>query len=210
MHEYLIINNAKWYRFCRCNNYKGRIMSKVEELTKHLRRGKVYRRSELELWSNAVDRHIAELLADKTLQRLSPGLYYYPKMTAFGVAPPDEETLVRSFLKEDDFLLLSPNAYNTLGVGTTQLYNKRLVYNHKRHGKFVLGGRTFFFHRKPRFPKKLTTEFLMVDLVNNLDTLAEDPNEVLTNVKQKVKKMNTTKLQKAVKNYGGVQAKKDF
>ncbi|WP_047419545.1 hypothetical protein [Cellulophaga sp. Hel_I_12] len=185
-------------------------MSKIKELTKHLRRGKVYRRVELELWSNAVDRHIAELLEDKTLQRLSPGLYYYPRKTAFGVAPPDEETLVRSFLKEDEFLLMSPNDYNTLGVGTTQLYNKRLVYNHKRHGKFVLGGRTFFFHVKPRFPKKLTTEFLLVDLVNNLDKLAEDPNEVLTNVKDRAKTLNTAKLLKAVKNYGGVQAKKVF
>jgi hypothetical protein len=36
------------------------------------------------------------------------------------------------------FLLTSPNAYNTLGVGTTQLYDKTVVYNHKRHGHFML------------------------------------------------------------------------
>lgn len=185
-------------------------MNKLNELVRHLRRGNVYRRADLEQWSNAVDRHIGELLENEKLQRLSQGLYYYPKETAFGFAPPDEESLVRSFLKEDTFLLTSPNAYNTLGVGTTQLYNKRVVYNHKRHGEFELGGRTFFFHVKPRFPKKLTSEYLLVDLVNNLDTLAEDPKEVLSKVKSKAKTMDLKKLRKMVKTYGGVKAKKVF
>ncbi|RYG31935.1 hypothetical protein EON81_21775, partial [bacterium] len=41
--------------------------------------------------------------------------------------------------QDNRFLVTSPNAYNTLGVGTTQLYNKKTVYNHKRHGNFTLG-----------------------------------------------------------------------
>lgn len=185
-------------------------MKKLNELVRHLRRGSVYRRADLEQWSNAVDRHLGELVQNETLQKLSQGLYYYPKETPFGLAPPNEDALLRSFLKDDAFLLTSPNAYNTLGVGTTQLYNKRVVYNHKRHGEFELGGRTFFFHVKPRFPKKLTSEFLLVDLINNLDTLAEDPKEVLSKVKSKAKTMDVKKLQKAVKMYGGVKAKKVF
>ncbi|HEX9601266.1 MAG TPA: DUF6088 family protein [Mariniflexile sp.] len=185
-------------------------MNKLNELVKHLRRGNVYRRADLEQWSSAVDRHLGELLQNETLQKLSQGLYYYPKKTAFGLAPPDEAALVRSFLKDDAFLLTSPNAYNTLGVGTTQLYNKRVVYNHKRHGEFELGGRTFFFHLKPRFPKKLTPEFLLVDLVNNLDTLAEDTQKVLSMIKTKAKTMDVKKLRKAVQAYGGVRAKKVF
>lgn len=185
-------------------------MNKLKELVKHLRRGSVYRRADLEQWSNAVDRHLGELVQRGTLQKLSQGLYYYPKETAFGFAPPDEETLVRSFLKDDEFLLTSPNAYNALGVGTTQLYNKRVVYNHKRHGEFELGGRKFFFHTKPRFPKKLTPEFLLVDLVNNLDALAEDPKEVLSKVESKAKTMDVKKLQQTVKAYGGAKAKRVF
>src|SRR5690606_23080829 len=134
-------------------------MKKINELLRHLRPGQVYRRADLEQWTKAVDRHLRELLEKGMLEKPSQGLYYYPKESVFGTVPPEEETLVRSFLKDDDFLITSPNAYNTLGVGTTQLYNKRVVYNHKRHGEFELGGRTFFFHLKPRFPKKLTPEF---------------------------------------------------
>ena len=185
-------------------------MSRLNELKKHLKTGQVYRRADLEQWSNAVDRHIGMLVKEGMLQKLSQGLYYYPRQTVFGVTPPDEESLVRSFLKDDEFLLSSPNAYNSLGVGTTQLYNKRVVYNHKRHGTFELGGRKFFFHMKPRFPKALTPEFLLVDLVNNLDELAEDPKEVLSNVQRKALTMDLKRLKHSVKTYGGVRARKVF
>ncbi len=41
--------------------------------------------------------------------------------------------------RQRGLLLASPNAYNSLGVGTTQLYDKTVVYNHKRHGEFHAG-----------------------------------------------------------------------
>ena len=108
------------------------------------------------------------------------------------------------------FLLASPNAYNALGVGTTQLHNKTVVYNHKRHGKFALGGRTYDFRMKPAFPKKLSREFLLVDLVNNLDQLGEDPQEVLERVKDRLSSSDTARLKKAAQTYGSERAKKFF
>jgi hypothetical protein len=183
-------------------------MNKLQDLKKHLKRGKVYRRADLEKWSKSVDRHMEVLVKEGTLQKLSPGLYLYPEVTVFGQAPPEEEVLLRSFLKDDRFLVTSFNAYNTLGVGTTQLYNQKTVYNHKRHGDFKLGGKTFSFKVKPHFPLKATPEFLLVDLLNNLDQLAEDPNEVLTRVKFKAKSMDAKKLKKSLREYGTVKAKK--
>lgn len=185
-------------------------MTKVDELKKHLKRGKVYRRSDLVKWSKSVDRHLEALLADGTLQKLSQGLYYFPEKSAFGKTPPEEAALVRSFLKDDRFLLTSLNAYNSLGVGTTQLYNQRTVYNHKRHGEFQLGGKKFSFRVKPHFPKKATPEFLLVDLVNNLDILAEDRQEVLKNVLGKVRMMDARKLERCVQEYGNAKSKKIF
>ena len=70
-------------------------------------------------------------------------------------------------------------------VGTTQLYDKTVVYNHKRHGNFSLGGRKFDFRVKPSLPRTLSREFLLVDLVNNLDRLAESKKEVLARVKER-------------------------
>ncbi|WP_373520403.1 hypothetical protein [Aquiflexum sp.] len=183
-------------------------MSTLKNLKKHLKRGNVYRRADLEQWTTAVDRHLGQLVEDGTLQKLSHGLYYYPKETVFGPTPPDEAILVRSFLKDEDFLITSPNAYNSLGVGTTQLYNKRVVYNHKRHGEFELGGRRFFFHAKPKFPKKLSEEFLLVDLINNLDTLAEDKNEVMHQALDKAKLMEPKKIKRTISEYGNVRTKK--
>ncbi len=183
-------------------------MSKLDELKEHLNSGQVYRRADLAQWSRSVDRHLTQLVDEGALKKLAGGLYYAPKNSAFGQAPPDEQALVKGFLKDERFLLTTPNAYNSLGLGTTQLYNQRTVYNHKRHGEFKLGNRTFNFQVKPHFPKTLTEEFLVVDLVNNLTTLAEDQQEVLKKLAAKIPQLNAPKLQQAVADYGGARAKK--
>lgn len=185
-------------------------MSTLQQLKRQLKPGEVYRRTELSNWTKSVDRHLEELVQEGTLQKLSQGLYYFPKESAFGKTPPDENVLVERFLKDHRFLLTSPNAYNSLGVGTTQLYNMRTVYNHKRHGEFKLGNKTFHFRIKPHFPKKVTPEFLLVDLVNNLHSLAEDNNEVMKKVTEKIASMDKKKLKYSVAEYGSVKTKKLF
>ena len=185
-------------------------MSRLEELKGRLQPGSVYRRHDLAKWSKSVDRHLDELLEEGVLQKLSQGLYYYPKKTAFGFAPPEDGTLIASFLKDDRFLVTSPNAYNSLGVGTTQLYNVKTVYNHKRHGEYKLGNRMFDFRIKPHFPEKPTEEFLLIDLVNNLDQLAEDKNVVLKNVFKKALSMDRAKLKRSATKYGDVKTRKLF
>ena len=185
-------------------------MTKLQEMKKHLRPGQVYRREDLARWSNAVDRHLRQLVEDGTLKKLSGGLYSYPVNTVFGEAPATDDKLVDVFLKGGRFLLASPNAYNSLGVGTTQLYDKTVVYNHKRHGSFSLGGRTFSFRRKPAFPSKLSKEFLLVDLVNNVDDLAESKDDVLERVAEKAASCDATRLLRAANDYGKVRTKKFF
>jgi hypothetical protein len=185
-------------------------MSQLNQLKRHLVKGQVYRRTELANWSKSVDRHLNELVQEGTLQKLSQGLYYYPNESVFGKTPPDENVLVLNFLKDHRFLLTSPNAYNSLGVGTTQLYNVRTVYNHKRHGEFNFGNQTFHFRIKPHFPKKVTDDFLLVDLVNNLEELAEDKTEVLKKISAKVQLMDRKKMKYSVAEYGSVKTKKFF
>ena len=185
-------------------------LKRLEQLKGYLHPGRVYRRAELAQWSKSVDRHARELVDQGILQKLQNGLYYYPKHSAFGQVPADERELVRRFLKEDDFLLTSPNAYNTLGLGTTQLYNTHVVYNHKRHGHFTLGGLTFDFRRKPRFPRKITEEFLLIDLLNNLPTLAENTEMLRARAGKKAKELDANKLRLAARNYGKVATRKFF
>ncbi len=74
----------------------------------------------------------------------------------------------------------------------------------------MLGGRKFAFRVKPTFPKSLTKEFLLVDLVNNLDQLAEAKNEVLERVRERAASFEGPRLQRAVRDYGSVRTKKFF
>jgi hypothetical protein len=185
-------------------------MTKLLEFKRHLRPGRVYRREDLTRWSTSVDRHLKQLVESGVLKKLSGGLYAYPRKTVFGQAPARDREIVGAFLKGDRFLLASPNAYNGLGVGTTQLYDKTVVYNHKRHGDFMLGGRKFAFRMKPAFPGSLTKEFLLVDLVNNLDQLAEAKDEVLDRVRERAASYDASRLGRFVSDYGNVKTKKFF
>jgi hypothetical protein len=185
-------------------------MSRLEGIKNHLRPGKVYRRQELAKWSKSIDRDLDTLLKDGSLKKLSQGLYYHPRQSAFGATPPDEHDMVSGFLKDNRFLITSPNSYNSLGVGTTQLHNIKIVYNHKRHGKITLGNRSFLFQLKHHFPKSVTPEFLLVDLVNNIDRLAEDNQSILYKALGKAQQLDGAKLKHAVKNYGTLKTQRLF
>lgn len=183
-------------------------MSTLKLFKAKLRTGKVYRREELSKFTSTIDRHLAECVEDGSLVKLSQGLYYAPKKTSFGIAPPDEDQLVKAFLKDDDYLITSPNLYNALELGSTQLYNSKRIYNHKRHENVKLGNRIYTFIRKQKFPKKLTPEYLVVDLLSNLNTLAEDKNALLSNLQTNLNKYNALKLKSNAKKYGSIFAKK--
>lgn len=183
-------------------------MSALNDVKKRLRPGQVYRRQDFEKWSNAVDRHLRQLVEEGRLEKVSGGLYLAPRQTRYGKAPARPEKLVESFLKDDRFLLVSPNAYNGLGVGTTQLYNEPVVYNLKRHGRFDLGGRVYDFRKKSSVPSKLTEEVLLVDLLQNVDRMAESRAEVLPRALHRARSMNAARLFKAARDFGSVRAER--
>lgn len=176
----------------------------------NLKEGEVYRRADLQRWSTSVDRHLQELVKDGTLEKLSGGLYFVPTQSIFGKAPAEEHALVEAFLKDSHFLLTSPSDYNALGVGTTQLYNTRRVYNHKRHGEFKLGNGFFQFIRKPYVPNQITAEFLLVDLINNLDQLEEDHSAIMEKVKEKALLLDQATLRDLAEKFGKVRTRKLF
>lgn len=183
-------------------------MTALNEFKRHLRPGQVYRRKDLARWSNAVDRHVRTLVDDGRLEKVGAGLYMSPRRTRFGNAPARREKLVETFLGDDRFLMVSPNAFNGLGLGTTQLYNVPVVYNRKRHGRFRLDGRLYDFRMRPTVPTKLSEELLLVDLLHNADRLAEDKDLVLPKALSRAGRMDRTRLAKAVRDFGSARAER--
>ncbi|KRB93219.1 hypothetical protein [Sphingomonas sp. Root720] len=183
-------------------------MTALTDLTKHLRPGQVYRRKDLARWSTSVDRHLKQLLAEGRLEKVAGGLYMAPRKTRFGSAPATPEKLVKSFLGDDRFLMVSPSAFNGLGVGTTQLHNEPVVYNRKRHGRYKLDGRTYDFRMRSSVPAQLSQEVLLVDLLHNLDRLPEDKADVLPRALQRAQAMDKTRLARAVRDFGSARAER--
>jgi len=182
-----------------------------EQLDSHMRAGYVYRREALLSYSKALDRDLDTLVEKGLLRKLAGGLYYKPAQSQLGVMPPKDDNLVSCFLRDHRFLMFSWNQYNSLGVGLTQLYNRVIVLNHKRHGVFKLGNKEFDFRRSSkRFPAKVTPEFLLVDLVNNLKELAEDTPVVKENVCKNLARFDQDKLVRLAREYGKISTKKYF
>jgi hypothetical protein len=187
---------------------KEATVTALVELKRHLRPGQVYRRKDLARWTNAVDRHVRQLVGEGRLEKVSNGVYMAPRKTRFGSAPAKPEKLVETFLGDDRFLMVSPNAYNGLGVGTTQLHNVPVVYNHKRHGRFTLDGHEYDFRLRPTVPAQLNEEVLLVDLLHNLDRLPEDKSEVLPRALERARTMDRKRLARAVRDFGSARAER--
>ena len=115
---------------------------------------------------------------------------------------------MRAFLKTADFLLTSRNLYNQLGLGLTQVYNTYVVYNHKRSGDFRLGGKPFKFRVVPAYPEKLSKEYLLIDMLNNLEHLPDDTDLVLRNLKSRLDQFDQARVSKNLERYGRPAARR--
>lgn len=180
----------------------------VDVLKRKLYPGRVYRRADLAHFSSNVDRHLKALVEEGVLTKLQDGLYLCPRQSTFGEVPPEENKLLEKFLKSSKFLVYSPNSFNSLGLGTTQLYNLPVVLNQKRHGKLNLGERTFFFQRRLNVPREMTKEVLLVELLNNLKMVPEEHQHLLEVLNQKLSDFNKTTLERAAKRYGTYSTQK--
>ena len=177
-------------------------------LLNSMKPGRVYRRKELNEYSNSVDRELAKLSFKGVVKKLSAGLYVKPEQSRFGKLPPDDKELVRAFLNNKQFLLMSFNYYTSLGLALTQLYNEILVYNRRRHGQIKLGSKKFVFKNMPEFPKKPSREFLLIDMLNNLKSLGEDSSKILKRLKKKKDSFDMKKTSLMAKRYGKLKTKK--
>lgn len=183
------------------------VMKNAENVKAAMRLGRVYRRQDLEGLTTAVDRDLKTLVESGEVKKFGYGLYYRPKKNVLGDTPPDNRELVRAFLKTDDFLLTSYNHFTSLGLGLTQVYNAAVVYNHKRAGEFRLGGKRFQFRLVPAYPRKLSREYLLVDLLNHLGKLPDDVAAVRKNLKYHINEFDHSKVSECLLRYGNPAAK---
>lgn len=131
-----------------------------------LERGRVYRTRDLERWAKNPTRLARQLVDEGQIVQLAHGLFLCPKQSRFGPLPPRPEELMRAFLGGGPFVFTGPAYWNALGLGSTAMFAKPLVYNTKRSGEFKLGGQTYVL-RRVAFPRRALAEWYVVDLVQH-------------------------------------------
>jgi hypothetical protein len=130
--------------------------------------GRAYRTRDLRRWSSNPTRLARRLVDEGKLREAAHGLYYAPVPTKFGPAPAADEELLRAFLGDEPFLVTGPPRWNALGLGSTAMFAMTLVYNTRRTGEVVLGGRRFLL-RRVYFPEDPSPEWFVIDLLEHHD-----------------------------------------
>ena len=134
-----------------------------------LRAGRVYRTEDFRSRSSNPPRFAKRLAHEGALRRVARGLYCKPTLSRFGEVPPDDDALLRAFLRHTPFVVTGPERWNALGLGSTAVFPTALVYNRKRSGEFALDGRSFRL-RRVEFPTHPPPEWFVVDLLENADS----------------------------------------
>lgn len=135
-----------------------------------LQPGAVFSTAWLRRWGQNPSRLAHELEARGLVRRLGHGLYHAPRMSRFGEVPPADEALLTAFFGGAPFVITGPPRWNPLGLGSTALFAHPLVYNTRRSGVVVLGGRTFL-SRRVAFPTDPPPEWFVIDLLRHADTV---------------------------------------
>lgn len=65
---------------------------------------------------------------NKKLEKLSKGIYYFPKETKFGVIPISDEEIISLFTKNNEGMVVGYSLYNKLNL-TTQISKKITIYS---------------------------------------------------------------------------------
>ena len=128
--------------------------------------GKVYRTEDLAQWTSNPSRLATRLVKAGELTRLSKGMYVKSERNRFGVMPPTAVELVGALVKHTPFVFTGPTFWNALGLGSTAMFPVQIVYNTKRSGDYVMGGRRFRLRRQ-RFPDAPGPEWFAVDLIEH-------------------------------------------
>jgi hypothetical protein len=117
--------------------------------------------------------------------------------------PPKDAELLRGFLGDDRFQFTGPAYWNALGLGTTQVYARTLVYNRKRTGVFTLGKRKYELRRLP-FPRNLTPEWLVVDLLQHGKGMGASSSEIAAQLPAAVAagRLEPTRLLDTARRFG--------
>lgn len=181
-------------------------MRSAEKLLSSMRRGRVYRRQELGGLSTAVDRDLRTLLESGEVRKVAWGLYWRPPDSLADFTTPDQRGLVRAFLKSDDFLVLSEHP----SFGGLRLHDQALVYNHKRAGAHVLGGRRFDFRIVRAYPKAPSREYLLVDFLNHVAAFPERAELVAKGLRGRLHEFDRDQLLACLERYGHAAAKELF
>jgi hypothetical protein len=141
--------------------------------------------------------------------QVARGLFAAPRSTRFGPAPPTDKALMDAFLEGSPYVFTGSDFWNALGLGTTAVHAKTLVYNTKRSGELRLGGRPFVL-RRVTFPESPPAEWYIIDLFEHAGQAATSPDQLAVSLERalRVGRFDREQLKAMSSRYGSRRTQK--
>lgn len=117
---------------------------------------------------------LERLVENKSLSRVSKGIYTRPKETKYGLLLPTSSDIVEQFIEKENGMLVGYHLYNQLKL-TTQISKKYHIFTKNAYQKTTIQ-EIFLKEYKLKYTKPIKEMISMLEVLSNIDGI-QDLNE---------------------------------
>jgi Family of unknown function (DUF6088) len=182
-----------------------KVSEKIDQKLKQISEGSIFKYDGLSIEPNeysAASKKIERLIANGTIKRASKGVFYKPKLTAFGIVKPREEELMKQYLFKNGqrvAYITGSSLYNKMGL-TMQVPFNLTIASKTRRTTVSIGNMKI---RPARSYADVTNEnyYLLglLDAIKDFNSIPDkDSNSVITILTNKIKELNVEETQQLI------------
>ena len=106
------------------------------------------------------------------IEKLSKGIYYFPKKSKYGVIPISNEEIISVFTSNDEGMVVGYNLYNKLNL-TTQISKKYSIYSSNTSCEVKNIGNVEIKNVNMKFKKEYVVMIEMFEVLQNFNEIQE-------------------------------------
>ena len=123
---------------------------------------------------------LERMYKNKEIDKLSKGIYYFPKNSKYGIVPPSDEEIIETFTRSNKGMVIGYGLYNKLNL-TTQISKKTVIYSSKIEGETKNIRNIEIKNVQVKFSKEYIEIIQMLEVLQNYYKIQDLNNKVFYN-----------------------------
>ena len=136
---------------------------------------------------------LERMYKNNEIEKLSKGIYYFPKNSKYGRVPPSDEEIIDTFTKSNKGMVVGYGLYNKLNL-TTQVSKKTVIYSSKINGDTKNIKNIEIKNVQIKFSKEYIEIIEMLEVLQNYYKIQDLDNKAFYNYAEEFSKRYNEKL----------------